>query len=428
MLSYTLMSAADAAFVGRLGTEPLAAIGLSITVLFLVRAYGIGLVQGVRVLTAQCTGAEDREAVFRLGWQSLWLSTALGALAMVLIPVGGPIFGLMGAAGEVRTLATEYFVIRLLFAPIDFASFGLTVWFQGRGDTRTPMVANVGANVLNIGLDALLIFGLGPIPALGIGGAAWATNIARAVGGAYLLWRALPHLVGVSAGLSRDLLRRTWALGHPIGVMDFFDVGAFTLFTAILTSAGEVELAAHVVVIRIISVSFLPGYAIGSAAGVLVGQAVGARRPVLAGQAIRSALVLAVSVMAVFGVVFVVAPGPLLGLFGAEPAVAETGRKLLIIAATFQLFDAVAMVLYSALNGAGDTRFVMRASLGASWLVMLPVAYVLAIPAGLGAAGAWVGFVAELALISVIFAWRVRSGRWLVFHSDPPEPAPVRTQ
>jgi len=429
MLSFTLMSVADAAFVGRLGTEPLAGIGLAITVLFLVRSFGIGLVQGIRVLTAQRTGAEDEVAALRLGWQALWLSAVLGILTLALVPMGAPLFGWMGATGEVRRLAVEYYVTRLLFAPVDFASFGLTVWFQGRGDTRTPMAANVGANVLNIALDALLIFGLGPLPALGIGGAAWATNIARAVGGLYLLRKALPGLAAVSARPSGGLLRRVWALGSPIGVTDLFDVGAFALFTAILTRVGEVELAAHVVVIRIISVSFLPGYAIGNAAGVLVGQAVGANRPALAGQAIRSGLAMAVSLMAAFGVVFVVAPGLLLGLFGAEPAVAETGRKLLLIAATFQLFDAVAMVLCNALNGAGDTRFVMRATLAASWLVKLPVAWLLALPAGLGAAGAWVGFVAELGLISLVFAWRVRSGRWYTVGDEDPRgdvhPAPA---
>lgn len=425
MLSYTLMAAVDAVFVARLGTVPLAAIGIAIPLLFLVRAYGLGVLQGVRVLTAQRTGAEDHAEARALGWQAVWMALALGVLAMSLIPVVPLLLAASGADPEVAGLAGAYVRVRLLAAPIDFVSFGMTCWFQGQGDTRTPMKANVTANVLNIPLDAVLIFGLGPVPALGIAGAAWATNLARVAGLVWLVWRTVPAVRGVSWRPSWDLVRRVVRLGHPLGVSDVLNVGAFTVFAGILAAAGEVHLAAHVVVIRIISISFLPGYALGNAAGVFVGQAVGANRPELAGQAIKSGLMLAVGVMVAFGVLFLAAPGPLLAIFSAAPEVAEVGRTVLAVAATFQLFDAVATVLWQALSGAGDTRFVMRVGVTASWL-KLPLAWALALPLGFGAPGAWCGFTLELVALAIVFAWRVRSGRWLLIQQDgAPAPAPV---
>ncbi len=424
LLSYTLMAAADVVFVGQLGTAPLAGVGAGITLLFLSRGYAFGMLQGVRVVTAQRTGAEDHDAVPRLAWQAVWLGLGIGLLLTLAIPLAWPALGWMGTEGEVRAFGWQYLVIRLIAAPTDLAFFGLSAWFQGRGDTRTPMKANVTANLSNIGLDVLLVFGFGPVPALGVAGAAIATNVAGLIGLA-ILGRAFVRSPAFRAprAPSRALLRRVWDLGHAMGVQDVMDIGAFTLFMAILTAAGEAHMAAHVVVVRIISVSFLPGYGIASAAGVLVGQSLGAGRPDLAGQALRSALGLALAMMAVFGVVFLAAPEPLLAVFGAEPEVEDLGRRLLVIAATFQLFDAVATVLYQSLAGAGDTRFAMRVTVAASWVVKLPIAYGLAIPGGMGVVGAWVGFDAELLVLAVVFAWRVRSGRWL--RASAPSPAGV---
>ena len=313
-----------------------------------------------------------------------------------------------------RTHAAAYFEVLLLGAPLAFAGFALMSFFQGRGDTRTPMVATVAANLLNIVLDPIFVFGWGPVPALEVRGAAVATVLGQALMVALLLWPfwvrdAVP---GAPRGLDRPTLRAIWRLGSPLGVMEVLDLGAFAAFASILTAAGEVHLAAHILVMRIVSLSFLPGFAIGSATGVLVGQAVGARRAEAAGDAIRSGLGLAVGGMALAGLAFVAVPELLVAPFGVGPELERASRRLLRVAAAFQIFDAVVMVLYNALTGAGDTRFVMRAGVGASWLVKVPVAWALALPAGLGSVGAWFGFTVELLLLATLFGWRVRGGAW----------------
>jgi len=433
MLSFSLMAAADVAIVGQLGTEPLASIGMALTLWYLLRAWPFGVISGVRVLTAQRMGAGDRDTVERLGWQGLWLAIAFGVLQAAFIPLARPALGWMGAEGAILDMASTFLVIRLAAAPVEMALLALTAWFQGRGDTRTPMVANVAANVANVALAAVLVLGIGPFPRLEMAGAALATNLATSLGLAVLLVAFVRRPTGVAPRPTWDLVRRAVGLGSALGLDDLLDLASYTLFVAVLAAAGPIHLAAHVLSLRINNVSALPGYALANATGVLVGHAVGAGRFDLARQAVRSGLALAVGLMAAAAVVFLAAPGLLLGVFGAEPEVFEVGRRLLAIAAVFQILDAVATVLYFALASAGDSRFALRVSVLASWGLRLPVAYALAHGAGLGAPGAWVGFVVQVGLLAAVFSWRVRSGGWLgnaePTRADPiagPEAVPAR--
>ncbi len=408
MLSRTAMTTADTIYVGQLGTTPVAAIGLASTLSFVFIAFGWGLLGGINVAVAQATGAG--RSVREHWWQALWMSLVLGVIAGLFTPLGPWIFPLMGAGERATELASAWYEVRLWGAGLVFAQAGLIAWFQGRGDTRTPMVATVATNLLNIAIDPLLIFGWGPIPALGIAGAAWATNLSLLIGLGWLLYRSAP---GALVGLRRSVLREVWRLGSPMAVHFALDVLSFTLFVAILARVGEEALAAHVIVVRIISVSFLPGYAVSEAASVLVGQAVGAGRLGAARQAWQAATRLAVAVMVGMTVIFVFAPGPLLAVFNPSAEVAEAGRALLLIAAGFQLFDAVAMAGLGALKGAGDTRFTMVLGVSLAWLVKLPVGLGLALFAGLGAAGAWLGLTAEIILVAAFVSWRLRGDAWL---------------
>ena len=190
-------------------------------------------------------------------------------------------------------------------------------------------------------------------------------------------------------------------------------MGSFVVFSSMITFVGPVELAAHIIVVRICSVSFLPGHAIGEAAGVLVGQFVGAGRRELALPVSWSATKLAIAIMASWGVVFWLAPAYLVAPFDAEPAVTAVAIKILMVAAAFQLFDAVVMALSGSLNGAGDTKWVMVVSLLCAWLIKVPFAYLFAFSAGLGAQGAWLGFTVELILLSGLVVWRIRGNQWL---------------
>ena len=427
MLSFTAMIVVDSIFVARLGTAPLAAVGMAMSVTFLVLSFAMGLLRGTRVIAAQRTGSGDGRSVQRCVWQGLWLGWAFGLAVAALAPTGDALFSLMGGSPEVGRYADEYFTVRILGAPVTFTLLALNSWFEGRGDTRTPMVATVLANGLNIVLDPLFIFGWGPIPAWGISGAASSTVLAVGVGAAFAGWRAwlLLRGQGVSRKPDAALLRAIVRVGLPMGVSRTLEVGAWVLFVSILARIGEAELAAHVIVLRIVSVSFLPGYAIGEASGVFVGQAVGAGRPELARQAWRSSLIVAVTIMTGMGILFVALPLPFIAVFRAAPEVVEIAVGLMAVAAAFQLADAFAMVGIGSLTGAGDTRFVMLLSLGGGWLIQLPVAWLFVFGLDLGAVGAWLGLVFEISVLGAIATWRVRGSAWLVHGVAGAEPAAV---
>ncbi len=414
MVSYSLMSAADAIFVGRLGTAPLAAIGLAVTTTWLFLAMPMGLMRGLRVAAAQATGAGRVKDAESLGWQSLWLAGGVGVLVAVASLVGVRVFLLLGATPQVAALAQAYFGIRALAAPIALVEMGLTSWFEGRGDTVTPMRANVASNILWIALDAVLVNGFGPVPALGIAGAAWAGVIALGVAAIWLLIAAWPTLRATRFWPDRRLLAESSRLGLPIGVQRTLDIVAWTVLTGVLAGISDAQLAAHVVAIRVLMTSFLPGMAIAEATAVLVGQSVGARRPDDAVMAWKSGVKAAMALMAAGGLTFILFPDLLLAPFHVAADVAPIARNLLAIAAAFQLLDAIATVTYFSLDGAGDTRFTLKASIVLSWGVKLPIGVLLARTAGLGAVGAWLGLTAELVLLLVILVGRWQSRRWYV--------------
>lgn len=413
MLSYNVMTLADAVFVGRIGTAALAAVGLAAVVLHAGYSMGIGLMGGLRVVVARHTGAERHREASGAGWQVFWIAGVVGVLTLAVVPLGEPVMRAMGGSDEVLAEGLPYLWVRLLSAPVLFAMFGFGSWFSGRGDTRTPMVANLVGNVVNIALDPVFIFGLGPVPAMGTAGAAIATVLGQCAAVAIYALRGRRDLRVVRPSIDGPVLREVWRLGAPIGVRQLLEVSSWGLFASALAQAGEAHLAAHVLVVRIICVSFLPGLAVSEAAGILVGQAMGAGRLEEARQAWWVSTWLAVILMVAGGILFVAVPEVLVRPFGVEPDVVDIAVDLLWIAAGFQVFDAVATVALGAINGAGDTRFSMVLSIGSAWLVKVPVALWLALPMGLGAVGAWLGLTAELVVLSVIAVWRIRSGRWL---------------
>ncbi len=412
MLSHTAMALADTIFLGQLGTAPVAAIGLALTCLWVVQAFGNHVLGGVKITVAQATGADDAPLGRRLAWQGLWLAGLIGLVGASLSPAAEPMFALFGASDEVTRQAATAFAIQVLGAPLLFVMTALTGYFQGQGDTRLPMRATILANGVNLALDPLFIFGAGPIPDMGIAGASLATVLGCAAGAVFLLYHAWGSLVGTSKRPDRKLLAWIWRVGGPLGLRAALEVGAFAVFAAMLARAGDDQLAAHVIVLRIISVSFLPGYGLGDAAAVLVGMAIGAGRHELVGETFRAALTLGLAFMGGWAVVFVVIPDVLLAPFDPAPEVASIARNLLLVAAGFQLFDAIAMIAQGVLSGAEDTRFVMLTSVLAAWFVMLPAAYLLAVTADLGATGAWLGLTFELVAVAWASVWRVRSGRW----------------
>jgi MATE family multidrug resistance protein len=413
MISYTLLSVVNSIYVGWMGTAELAAIGLSTSAIYLVQSFGLGWLGAVRVLVANRTGAHGptSEEVTSLTWTGLLLALLLGLLVALTVPLGPHLFSAMGASQAVLPLASGYFAWRVAATPVVYLFTALQGALQGRGDTRTPMVANLVANAVNLVLDPLFIFGWGPFPAMGIEGAALGCVVGLVCGLLYLGWNVRDRLDSPRA--SSQHLRALWATGSPMGTQFLLDVASFSVLAALLARAGDAHLAAHVVVVRIVMMSFLPCHALAEATGVLVGQNLGARRPEQARQALWLGVVQATVVMVTLGALFLAMPGALIGIFGAAPDVVAIALPIVMLYACLQVLDGVAVVVFGALVGAGDTSFTMRAALGAAWLVKLPVAALLVLGFELGALGSWLGIGAEIVFSLVIGLLRVRGSQWL---------------
>lgn len=407
MLSYTMMGVVDTLMVARLGTTEVAATGIASVAVFLTCAFGWGLCNAVKIAVSHSYGAGDRAGVLRATQQGLLLAAALGLVVMLALLAPTPILRALGAKGDVLSLAVSYYKPRVLGVLPMFLSIAAFGYFQGLGNTTTPMRVQVVANLLNVGLDAVLIFGLGPIPALGVEGAALATALAFGLQGVVALW-LLRGSVGSGLSWSFNGFRRLLRLGLPMGLRFFLEIGSWAAFTSIVARTGEAHLAAHTIVVRIISVSFLPGHGIGEAASILCGQAVGAGRFEVARRAVGNATLICMATMGGFGLVFWLGGEQLVRLFKPEPAVLAIGAKLMLIAAAFQLFDGVATVKSGALNGAGDTRFVMLVGIASSWLLLVPLGWVLCIGAEMGAPGAWIALTLHIVFVAAVSARRWR--------------------
>jgi multidrug resistance protein, MATE family len=412
MLSFTAMNFVNALWVGPLGKEAFAAVGIGAVVLYAIHGFGYGALTGVKIAVSQAHGQGDDLLARRLLWQGVHLAWVMGLIELLFIPLGEPLLRLLGASEAVAPLAADYFLARIFGAAPALVMTALTQYLQGRSRTQAPMVAMIVANVINVGLDPLLIYGGGPIPALGVAGAGWAASISFSAGALFLVWVAWPELTGTPRKLDKPLLARIWRLGFPLAGRATLEIASYLGFQGILAAIGDAHLAAHVLVVRTISVSFMPGSAVSEAVAVLVGQSAGARRLELVPQIRAAALRIAVSFMCFWAVVFVAFPEALASLHSAPADVVVIAIDLFIVSALFQLADAFAMVGLGMLNGAGDTRFVLYATVSIAWLTKLPLGYLLASEAGMGAVGAWWGIVFEVLVLWAVLAWRLRNNDW----------------
>ena len=409
MLSFTLMGVVDTLLMGHVSTAAQAGVGLATSLTYLCVAFFRGLSSGAQSLVSAADGAGDGERLRRAAGAGALIGAGSGFVAAgLLLLLADPLLSLAGVQAEVALEAQAYLAVRVWGLPCSLLAFGLLSALQGIGETRTRMWVSLAGNLLNGGLDLVLIFGLGPIPAMGAAGAATATVASTVLMASLYAWRFVvcfgwPRLPG------REVLRAAWAIGLPAASQAQMNVFAFVLMNLVLGRLGAVQLAASQVVIQVTSVSFLPGFGVGEAGAVLVGRFLGAREPELAREALRSARGLALWLMGGCGLVFAFGGRWIALAFSRDPEVVELVGELLLFAAAFQLFDAVAMVHLSALRSAGDTRFTLWVTLAARWGILLPATLGFGLALGWGAWGAWLGLNLEVVFLAWVTSRRVRS-------------------
>lgn len=374
---------------------------------------------------AQWHGAGDRRECASAAWQGIWMGLATWPLCLALVPLGR---WLLGHAGhDLAMLAAErsYYTILASAGGLFAISQALTGFFGGRGDTLTPLWANVAGNILNVVLDYALIFGHWGFPRLGIAGAAWGTVLSGTLtavwlslqfGGrrnrrAYAILRVWqPRWRGL-----RDLCR----FGVPGAVHAVLDIAAFALFLVVVGGLPALDTAVNNIAFSVNNVAFMPLMGMSIAAQILVGQYQGARDSEAAVRAASRAMRLAWLYSGALSVAFLLFPRFFLGLFAHGDAgfsVAELmvkGRWLLAILAGWGMVDAMTIVLSGALKGAGDTRFVLLFALFVNWGLWIPGIFLLMRLFGSDALlPQWLYMLSNVLLMGFGFGWRFRSRRW----------------
>ena len=370
-------------------------------------------------LVAHAWGAEDYERARRVATQAIVLSILFATVTVAMLwPLATTLLVLMGASTRAVALGAQYMRIILLTSLFGFPMIVLNGIMRGSGDTRTPLALTLAMNIWHVLAAAALIFGPGPLPALGFSGAGWATASARLLGGILALylvmsgrrflrvrWRDLLHW-------DLPLLAHMLRLSLPTAGESIVARFGYILFMRIVSGLGEIPLAAHQIAINIEALSYMPGFGLSVASTTLVGQSLGAKKPDLAEDSIRGTMRLSLIVMGAVGVIFAVFGPTLAALFGSTPEVVALAGSAVRIGALEQLPVAVQMVLAGSLRGAGDMRTPMYATLLGVLFFRVPTVYFFAVTLGWGLDGVWLGtaldWTARAALLYLLF----RRGGW----------------
>ena len=413
---------ADIKMVGVIGSDAIAAVGMARSVVFTLIAIVFAVSTGVQVLVAQYSGSGDRANADATVKQGL-ITIAVATLAVVT-PVGlalsGWIMARLGATEAVMAHGVPY--LQILFGGMVFIllSFVITAALQGAGDTLTPLILLVFANALNILLNYLFIFGVGPFPRMGVPGAGVGTVVSRllaALAGVIILMSgrfAVTVHRRRSWAIRWDLWRRIFYLGIPASIQGFTRSIAFMIIIKILslTAAAMYAISAYTIAGQIQGVTILVGLAMMAAATTAVGQNIGAGDTQRAAASGWLSAKLAGGLSIVAAITYALLDPALIRLFSTDAQVIRVGTEALIVLAISEPFLTAAMSLSGSLRGAGDTYSPLYISLACTSVLVPLLCYLLAIAAGMGTMGVWIAFDIAMGAQCLLLVWKFGQGRW----------------
>jgi len=418
MAMESVFAVVDIAFVSRLGTDAVAAVGITEALITVLYGIAIGLGMGLTAMVSRRIGSGDTVGAAAVTGQAIWV----GAFLSIVIGIAGVAYArdllvLMGASEGVIEQGVGFTAVTLGGAVTIIYLFLLNAAFRGAGDATVALRSLWLANGINIVLDPCLIFGLGPFPEMGVTGAAVATTIGRGTGVLYQLW----YLTNGRGRIEFHVqyLRFNLPLALRMVRISLGGIGQFLIATAswigimrIVSIYGSGAIAAYTIALRMMEFVFLPAWGLGNAAATLVGQNLGAGQPERAEKSVWQAAKFNAWFMAGSGAVLLFFAGNITGLFSSEPDVLRWGTSCLqIMSIGFPMY-AVGMVVVQALNGAGDTTTPAILNFICFWLLQIPLAYGLATQTSLAPNGAFIAIVVAESLLTVLAVVIFRKGAW----------------
>ena len=418
MMMESIFAIVDIAYVSQVSVNAVATIGLTESVITLVYAIAIGLSMAATAVVARRIGEKDVDGARKTAVQAI----LLGVVVSIIIGVIGllyakEILALMG--GEPDLIEEGYGYTQLLIGGniVIVLLFLINAIFRGAGDASVAMWTLVLSNGLNIILDPIFIFGLGPIPEFGVTGAAIATNIGR--GTAVLFQLGILFFGWSKIRLKlKDVVVRLQIMKNLInvslgGIAQFLiGTSSWVFLMRIMSEFGSEVLAGYTIAIRVMMFTFMPAWGMSNAAATLVGQNLGAQKPDRAERSVWITGKYNAIFMLSVSLIYLAFAKQIISLFNRTPAVIENGALCLQIVAAGYLFYAYGMVISQAFNGAGDTRTPTKINFIAFWIFQLPFAYMAALTFDLGALGVFLAITLAEVLLSVIAIIWFRKGNW----------------
>jgi putative MATE family efflux protein len=408
----------DIYFVSRLGSDAVATVGLTESMITIVYAISIGLATATTSMVSRRIGEKDPQAASGVAFQAIMT----GVLVALMIGIPGALYsekllGAMGASDSIITNMSGYTRIMLAGNIAIMLLFIINAIFRSAGDAAVAMRVLWLGNIINIILDPCLIFGLGPFPQLGVTGAAVATTTGRGVAVLYQFYLLFfgRKRIQLSASYFRidfRIIGRLLKLSLGSIGQNLIVTTSWIILVRIISVFGSVVVAGYTIAMRIISFILLPSWGISNAASTLVGQNLGAKKPDRAERSVMVTGWINMILLGLIGAVLVIFPAPFIRLFISDPAVLKAGEECLRIVSIGFIAYGFGMVLVNSFNGAGDTSTPLKINIFAYWFVEIPLAWILAIKSGMNEEGVFAAIVISESLMTFI-AWIVfRRGKW----------------
>ncbi len=405
--SYTFI---DRWFVSRLGDTATAAIGMAFSIQLMVISIGSGIGTGINSFIARNLGAKNEMDARDSARHALVLAIGLGLVIAVLgLLFQKSIYRLMGAEGELLSLLIDYMTIIFLFTPINLLGMFSSSIFQGYGNTMTPMRLMMLGNILNLILDPLLIFGIGPFPEMGIEGAALATAIGRTAAFSYIAWQIFGKHRPVAIDFRNfrwrpDIAAGIMQVGLPSSVGQIFTSVAMAVVFTILTPFGQDSKAAYTIVFTFEMVVFLPVIGVSQAITIMTGHNFGAKLIDRVNRVYFNGIMVAFGFMCIPAILFVLFPYFFTGIFAQSDSVLDIGANALRIVALGSVFYAIPICTVAGFQGLGLGNQYLWSNIVRIFLIQIPVVYAGAIFGGLN--GVWYAMVAaNIVNAFVLFFW-----------------------
>lgn len=418
MAMESLFAVVDVFFVSKVGKNAVATVGLTESVLTIIYSLAMGLSMAATAMIARRIGEKDEKAASVAALQAIYIALGLSAIISVVgVIFAEDILRLMGASPQI--IEEGHLYTRIMFG----GNFSITLLFlingifRGAGDASLAMRSLWIANISNIILGPILIFGFGPIPALGVTGAAVATTIGRSIGVCYQVYHLFKgkgiikmHIENIAVHI--EIISKLLKVAAG-GAGQFLIASASWIFLVrIISMFGSEALAGYTIAIRVVIFAIMPAWGMANAAATLVGQNLGAGFPDRAERSVWRTAFFNMLFLGSLGILFLLTAETVISLFTHDPGIIMYGKQCLQYVCLGYIFYAYGMVISSSFNGAGDTKTPTILNLFGFWAIQIPFAYFMAVHLNMGPKGVFMAIAVAESLLATAAILVFRRGNW----------------